>query len=295
MPQEAAESITYVTLSPELVGAAYQQGEVMPCLAHAIFRSFLEAAGHHERHNVVSHREAVDVLRNVRSVGRRRAEQIVARGEDLYWQSDRGGRLWLIGLAKIAVRLGVVPWFQLHRVPVSEIRSRGGVTATVLNLTLSLRDDGRPITRARKAALSGVSERQQRRIDRSPLGSELLEEVYARYDGQPPDGEASFIDYAERLQRRIGDVRSPTTHSPATPSRASNLRKRVIRLREPLTQQAVAATDEATDRTRVFTGATRRDAVRAWERAGMPRGMLAFGKRGRWRRELVDDPTRQFT
>ena len=224
-----------------------------------------------------------------RAIRKRRAQQIITTGDPDYWV-HQGEQLRLVGLPKIAARLGVGSKYQFHRVPVSELRTRAGMTATALNLALPL--DDRPVTRERKAYVSGVSERHQRRIDVSDDGSELIEEVYAHVKGQWPHGGGYFIDHSGRQMRRIADVRVARSHTLAPRSRATNARRRT--LRRTLTNKAVPAT-ESERRFRTFKGCRRRDAARHWTRAGRPEGMLVFFENRRERRKLVGQYTSGFT
>ena len=288
------ESLTDIVLHPEVLGAARRAGEEYSLIAWAVYWAWLTVTGHHERHNVIDRRDATAILLAVRDVDLRRVQQILQVGEGSYWHSDTPERLRLVGLSRIAERLGVPLRYQPHKVPISEIRTRAGITATAANLALPIdQDRARPMTRARKRAVSGVSERQQRRIDASPLGSELVESVYAQYEGQWPDGHGNFITDSGSHVRRIADIRVPTQHSPASLSRVTNARRRSRRQDRPLTSKAVAATGGASpeDATRsrlpVFQHRRRRDAMRAWERAGSPRGMLVYWESGRWTRKLV--------
>ena len=290
-------AVVMITLDPRIYGAAWSAGEVAQYVAHATFREYLHLAGCQPGHNLIARDTARDILREVRDVSDRRVRQILTSGEDSYWHSDTPERLRLVSLTKIGFRLGVTPLLGHQRVPIENVRTRAGMTATAVNLSLPI-DDPRPMTRARKADVSGVSERHQRRIDRTELGSRLEEEVYATFAGQVDDGVGSFTDYAGHRQRRIADIRTSDDHTPAARSRVSNARRRMIRLGTPPTFRAVTATSQTdTDHSsqpRVFKDRRYIRAHRAWKRAGCPRAILAWRERGRWKRELVQDPRAHF-
>jgi hypothetical protein len=98
--------------------------------------------------------------------GWRRLRQLLHEGEGVFWQRDGQGRLWLIGLHRIAYTLDLcrVQGFPVE-LPVSALL--GGIQAVRAAFYACFHSgrDARPISRETLRQLSGIAERTQRDYD----------------------------------------------------------------------------------------------------------------------------------
>jgi hypothetical protein len=212
-----------------------------------------------------------------RICGWRRLRQLLHQGEDIFWQQDRKGRLWLRGAHRIAYKLNSdrLKGFPVE-LPIKELL--GGIQATRAAFYASFHGgrDQKPISRRALEEVSGVAERTQRTYDRVArvkrqqniaIGEHYSQEKVQERAWDKGRGVFKFVDARGLQGKANGEYIAwhlPSSYQVSYPRRSRGSRKRLNRKLAVLLMKGITGNSEATVK-RVFfpTGAL---AARAYSR-----------------------------
>jgi hypothetical protein len=252
---------------------------VHPTLLLALLRQHREAPGRvYLLLRVIDHDgrgwlDVADVRRQLtgkgsplRICGWRRLRQLLHEGEGVFWRRDDGGRLWLMGLHRIAYALDLkrLQGFPVE-LPVAALL--GGIQDVRAAFYAAFHSgrDAKPISRETLRDLSGVAERTQRTYDRrarvTARRNLAIGERYATAEAQERAwgrgrGVFRFIDVRGQQgppNKEYIAWQLPNSYEAAYQRRSRGSRKRLNRKLKDLVTKGIPGNVEATVE-RVFFG-----------------------------------------